>query len=199
MSICIECPPIKEKQKRIGRNFQAVVHLLRCCAAARPPISIDTKRVANPAGRMISTWDQLELNQVPISEKSFKKVSNTFQIFPVSGATETLVDLLAHSRHGRSYAMILEVDHLVYDDQVWNTFQFCKQGDVNRLYEDWDMKYVSMKSCNVHDLRFCRLKLLEPDYKVWRHRLWFNLWQADVRLHYQLEQFQNETLWELPW
>mmetsp|Transcript_2232 Transcript_2232/g.5181 ORF Transcript_2232/g.5181 Transcript_2232/m.5181 type:complete len:223 (+) Transcript_2232:1484-2152(+) len=50
-------------------HFQAVVHLLRCCAAARPPISIDTKRVAN------------------------------------------LVDLLAHSRHGRSYAMILEVDH----------------------------------------------------------------------------------------
>ena len=114
--------PTQEKQKRMGRNFQAVVHLLRCCAAARPPVSIDTKRVANPAGQMSSSWTRFELNWVPISEKSFKKVSNLFQIFPVwlgwcwSCATEILVDLLAHSRHGRSYAMILEVDHLVDDN-----------------------------------------------------------------------------------
>ena len=30
--------------------------------------------------------------------------------------TETLVDLLAHGRHGRSYSVVLEVDHLVADE-----------------------------------------------------------------------------------
>ena len=122
-------------QRYYPRHFQVFIHLLCCCSAAWPSISVDSKGVANPCGartkatKVIWTYTHLvrckKLSSICEKFPALFGTSATALHFPslslslflsIWYISKTLVDLLAHGRHGRSYSVVLEVDHLVADE-----------------------------------------------------------------------------------